>query len=365
MKKKKILAAGFVICMGIWLFCVCRKEDRLEKDKLYVGVTYYDQSDTFINALIDCLKDEVQNYEEKGYEAAIQLRGASGSQRIQNDQVKELIDAGCNVLCVNLVDRADPSEIIDLARENGIPVIFFNREPVAEDMMQWDKLYYVGATAVQSGTMQGELAVELIKSDAGIDRNHDGKIQYVVLEGEPGHQDAIIRTENAVEALKRNGIEIEKLSYGIANWNRAQAQNQMLQMISQHQNKIELVLANNDDMALGAIDAYEKLNYTESALPVFLGIDGTDVGLNAVRESKMAGTVYNDKEGQAAAIMELSAALATGKGMEKIEFEKERYIYLPYFKVTPSIADYMEKGSRNRYGKVSLYMLQRSVIMTS
>ena len=62
MKKKKILAAGFVICMGIWLFCVCRKEDRLEKDKLYVGVTYYDQSDTFINALIDCLKDDVQDY---------------------------------------------------------------------------------------------------------------------------------------------------------------------------------------------------------------------------------------------------------------------------------------------------------------
>ncbi len=332
-----------MICVGIWFFCACKKEESPEENKLYVGVTYYDQSDTFINALIECLKDEIQNYEEKGYEAVLQLRGASGSQRIQNDQVKELIDAGCNVLCVNLVDRADPSEIIDLARENAVPVIFFNREPVAEDMMQWDKLYYVGAPAVQSGAMQGELAVEVIKSDAGIDRNHDGKIQYVVLEGEPGHQDAIIRTENAVDALKRNGIEIEKLSYGIANWNRAQAQNQMLQMISQYQNKIELVLANNDDMALGAIDAYEKLNYTESALPVFLGIDGTDVGLEAVRESKMAGTVYNDKEGQAAAIMKLSAALAAGEGMEKIEFENERYIYLPYFKVTQSIADDMDR----------------------
>ena len=269
----------------------------------------------------------------------MQFRGAGGSQRTQNDQVKELIDAGCNVLCVNLVDRADPSEIIDLARENDVPVIFFNREPVAEDMMQWDRLYYVGALAGQSGTMQGELAVELIRSDAGIDRNRDGKIQYVVLEGEPGHQDAIIRTENAVDTLKRNGIEVEKLSYGIANWNRAQAQNQMLQMISQHQNQIELVLANNDDMALGAIDAYEKLNYTESALPVFLGIDGTDVGLEAVREEKMAGTVYNDKEGQAKAMMELAAALVTGEGMDKIELEKERYIFLPYSKITPDVLD--------------------------
>ena len=304
-----------------------------------MGVAYYDQSDTFINALIDCLKEESREYEDKGCEVAMQFRGAGGSQRTQNDQVKELIDAGCNVLCVNLVDRADPSEIIDLARENDVPVIFFNREPVAEDMMQWDRLYYVGALAGQSGTMQGELAVELIRSDAGIDRNRDGKIQYVVLEGEPGHQDAIIRTENAVDTLKRNGIEVEKLSYGIANWNRAQAQNQMLQMISQHQNQIELVLANNDDMALGAIDAYEKLNYTESALPVFLGIDGTDVGLEAVREEKMAGTVYNDKEGQAKAMMELAAALVTGEGMDKIELEKERYIFLPYSQITPDVLD--------------------------
>lgn len=93
----------------------------------------------------------------------------------------------------------------------------------------------------------------------------------MVLEGEPGHQDSIIRTENAVDTLKNNGIELEKLSYGIANWNRAQAQNRMMQMIGQHSNEIELVLANNDDMALGAIDAYAKLNITESALPVFLG----------------------------------------------------------------------------------------------
>ena len=339
MEVKKILVAGLAASLGIQLFGACAREGSYEEESVYVGVAYYDQSDTFINALIDCLKEESREYEDKGCEVAMQFRGAGGSQRTQNDQVKELIDAGCNVLCVNLVDRADPSEIIDLARENDVPVIFFNREPVAEDMMQWDRLYYVGALAGQSGTMQGELAVELIRSDAGIDRNRDGKIQYVVLEGEPGHQDAIIRTENAVDTLKRNGIEIEKLSYGIANWNRAQAQNQMLQMISQHQNQIELVLANNDDMALGAIDAYEKLNYTESALPVFLGIDGTDVGLEAVREEKMAGTVYNDKEGQAKAMMELAAALVTGEGMDKIELERERYIFLPYSKITPDVLD--------------------------
>ena len=108
----------------------------------------------------------------------------------------------------------------------------------------------------------------------------------------------------------------------------------MMQMISQHKNSIELVLANNDDMALGALDAYKKLNVTEAVLPVFFGIDGTDIGLKAVEEKQLAATVYNDKEGQAAAIAELAVSLVFKKGMDNIQFTKEKYIYLPYFKVT-------------------------------
>ena len=339
MRRRKILAAGIVFCMCMRSLCACESQQLSGEDKVRVGVAYYNQSDTFLNELIACFKEELQSFESDDLEVTVTVRDAAGSQRTQDDQVKEMLDAGCNVLCVNLVDRADPSEIIDLARERDIPIIFFNREPVAEDLMQQDGLYYVGAEAEESGIMQGELAVDAIRGNDRIDRNKDGKIQYVVLEGEAGHQDAIIRTENAVETLKSNGIALEKLSYQIANWNRAQAQNRMEQMIGQYQNKIELVLANNDDMALGALDAYRKLNYTESALPVFFGIDGTDVGLQAVRDGKMAGTVYNDKEGQAEAMAKLAVAAATGEGMEDIEFENEKYIYLPYQKVTPDQID--------------------------
>ena len=90
-----------------------------------------------------------------------------------------------------------------------------------------------------------------------------------------GHQDAIIRTESVAESLKEQGIALEKLSYQIANWNRVQAQNRMIQLIGQYNNRMEVVLANNDAMALGAMDAYEKLGYTETNRPVFFGIDGT------------------------------------------------------------------------------------------
>ena len=334
MKKQNKTILAVIYCLCILFLCACAKEQREADDKAQVGVAYYNKSDTFLNQLIDRLKEQFDRLSAKDIEITVTIRDAAGSQRTQDDQVKELLDAGCDVLCVNLVDRADPSEIIDLARERDVPIIFFNREPVAEDMMQWDKLYYVGADARQSGLMQGELAADDIRQNKKADRNKDGKIQYVVLEGEAGHQDAIIRTEHAIAALKSKGIKLEKLSCRIANWNRAQAQNRMMQMISQHKNSIELVLANNDDMALGALDAYKKLNVTEAVLPVFFGIDGTDIGLKAVEEKQLAATVYNDKEGQAAAIAELAVSLVFKKGMDNIQFTKEKYIYLPYFKVT-------------------------------
>lgn len=334
MKMKKILTAGVLACISAGCLGACGVQQPDSPQKIHVGVTYYNQSDTFISELNTCFKEKLKKQEKGNAEIALTIRDAAGSQRTQNDQVKEMLDIGCNVLCVNLVDRADPSEIIDLAKTYGVPMVFFNREPVEEDLMQWDGLYYVGADAEESGVMQGELAVDVIKNNPQIDRNRDGKIQYVVLEGEAGHQDSIIRTENAVDTLKKNGVSLEKLSYQIANWNRAQAQNRMEQMIAQHQNKIELVLANNDAMALGAIDAYEKLNVTESALPVFFGIDGTDSGLEAIIDNRLSGTVYNDKEGQAEAMAELAVAAVTKEGMEDIPFEEGKYVRLPYYKVT-------------------------------
>lgn len=331
----------FLVCLcGL---SACGMPEKRETEKINIGLASYNQSDTYINELVSCFKEECNRLETNQHKISVTVQDAAGSQKIQNDQVKRLIKEGCNVLCVNLADRTNPSEIIEAAKESDIPLIFFNREPVAEDLNQWEKLYYVGAKAKQSGVMQGELAADLIWERKTVDRNKDGKIQYVVLEGEMGHQDAIVRTESAVDSLKEKGVELEKLSYEIANWNRAQAQNRMTQMINQYNNQIELVLANNDDMALGAIDAYEKLGYTETDIPAFLGIDGTDEGLEAVLEEKMAATVYNDKEAQANAMAQLARQLVTGEKMKKVEFENQRYIYLPYEKVTKdNVQDFLK-----------------------
>ena len=214
-------------------------------------------------------------------------------------------------------------------------------------MLQWEQTYYVGAPARQSGQMQGELAADVIRA-GGVDRNGDGRIQYVILEGEADHQDAIIRTESVVNTLQEKGVELEKLDYQIANWNRAQAQNRMRQIIGQFHDEIELVLSNNDDMAMGAVDAYNALNYTEENRPVFFGVDGTAVGLQAVKDGDLAGTVYNDKEAQANVMAQLSVALVTGEGLDAIAFENERYIYVPYLKVDQENVDTFIERSEAR-----------------
>lgn len=331
MKKGFILL--IIFCLVILLVPGCSGNKSNKGDTIKIGITIYDRTDAFLSELISEIRENVEKIEKSGKQVSISVRDSKGSQRLQNDQVEELIDEGCDVLCINLTDRADPSEIIDMARNSEIPIIFYNREPVMEDLMQWDKVYYVGANARQSGQLQGELASEYINSHPEVDRNQDGKIQYVLIEGEPGHQDAIIRTDASVETILSHGIELEKISYQIANWNRAQAQNRMTQLITQYHNQIEMILANNDEMALGALDAYDKSNYSEGAIPIVFGVDGTKDGTDAVESGRLTGTVYNDKEGQAEVITSLAMLLAEGESIDCFEFENGKCIYLNYRKI--------------------------------
>ena len=322
----------------------CGKKENTSDRTLRVGIVTYTQDDPFINTMTEQIREDLKLKESKDMKILVSVKNGDNDQRDQDELVEEMIAAGCDVLCVNLVDRTAPSDIIKAARQEKIPVIFFNREPVKEDLMQWDQLYYVGAEAKQSGQMQGQLAAAYIKEHPDVDRNHDGKIQYVILEGEMGHQDAIIRTESVAESLKEQGIALEKLSYQIANWNRVQAQNRMMQLIGQYNNRMEVVLANNDAMALGAMDAYEKLGYTETNRPVFFGIDGTKEGLEAVKDGTLAATVYNDKEGQAAAMANLAFSIATEDENNPNPFKNYKYIYRAYQKVTKeNVQTFLEK----------------------
>lgn len=340
---KKSFSVFMIFALLLSLFAGCTGRGNSSHKTLRVAVVQYTSGDNFIDALTNCMKEQFQEMESEDLNIIMTVRSGDNNQSTQDKVVEEMIDAGCDILCVDLVDRTSPSKIIRLAEDAGIPVIFFNRELVREDLMRGENLFYVGGDAAQSGVMQGELAAVTLASNPHADRNRDGKIQYVVLEGQTGHQDTIIRTDQSVETLRAKGYEMEKVTYQTANWNRAQAENKVSQIISEYGTKVELILANNDEMALGAIDAYEKANITASSRPLIFGIDGLDDGIEAVKNGSMQGTVYNDKEGQASAMTSLAYALFMGQDLSQFDFQDGRYLILPYREVTTENTDDFEE----------------------
>lgn len=320
----------------------CGSSNKKSNKTMRVGVVTYTADDPFINAMIEKVKSQLKTMETTNMNVIVSVRSGDNDQREQDEIVDEMIDAGCDVLCVNLVDRTAPANIIKSARQSDIPVIFFNREPVRDDLMQWEKLYYVGCDAKESGDMQGEIAANYIKKHSEVDRNGDGKIQYVLLEGEAGHQDAISRTDCSVKTIMDKGVDLEKLSYQFADWNRGQAENRMTQLISQYGSQIELVISNNDEMALGAVEAYDNSSISRDKWPVIFGIDGLDDALQAIKQGNMQGTVYNDKEAQAGEIARLAVDLFKGNNIDGHNLEEGKYYVSPYWKVdVDSVDDFL------------------------
>ena len=161
-----------------------------------------------------------------------------------------------------------------------------------------------------------------------LDLNGDGVVSYVLLEGESSHQDSLIRTEWSVQTLKDGGVPIEKLTGGIANWERSQASALMEQWLEKYPGRIELVICNNDDMALGAIDAMERAGMEGIAV---VGIDGTTPGLAAVESGKLMGTVAIDRAQYAGAILTIATGEALGWEPDaKLEFEDGKYYQCPW-----------------------------------
>ncbi len=284
-----------------------RKEE--EKTSIRIGISLYRGEDTFINNIRGELEEKAKEYERRnGIKVILDIQDAKGSQNTQNDQVERFISLGCDVVCINPVDRMDASLMIDRAMTAGVPVVFFNRQPVEEDMNRWDQLYYIGVDAKETAMLQGKIVVDLYGRDPGaLDLNGDGVVSYVLLEGESSHQDSLIRTEWSIQTLKDGGVPIEKITGGIANWERSQASALMEQWLLAYPDTIELVVSNNDDMALGAIDALEREGIDDINV---IGIDGTIPGMEALENGRLLGTVSANKEVYAGAIMELAASRA-------------------------------------------------------
>lgn len=277
--------------------------------KTKIGVTVYRYDDNFISTVRQRI-EEVAAVDKGNVE--VLMNDSQNDQSKQNDQIDVLIAKGVDALAVNLVDPAAASTVIAKAMAEDIPVVFYNKEPSKADMDSYDKAYYVGTDSKESGVIQGQVVAKHWQAHPEWDLNKDGKLQYVLLKGEPGHPDAEARTKYVVETLNNDfGIPTEELHMDAAMWDAAMAKDKVEAWLSgPNRDKIEVIISNNDGMAMGAVEALKANG--KAGLPVF-GVDALSEVVAMVERGEMAGTVLNDGKNQGKAVYDLAKNLAEGK----------------------------------------------------
>ncbi len=327
MKKIITLLLALALVMGL---TACGGSG--SSDKGEISVFYYTYSDTYISSVRTSMDKLLKKAGIK-----FQNYDANGNQTTQTEQVTTAIAKGSKALIVNVVDTGSndaAQNIVDLAKAQNIPVIFFNRSVEESVVSSYDKCVFVGTDYEMAGHMQGEMVGKyLVENFDKVDLNGDGKISYVMFKGQEGNMEAIARTQFGVEDADKVLTENskEKLSFYDASntnkylvdqdglWSSAAATNYMSTILAQYseanKNMVEIVIANNDEMALGAISALQAAGYNKGSgktIPVF-GVDATDAAQSAIKNGSMIGSIKQDAEGMAKVITTIAQNFLNSK----------------------------------------------------
>ena len=315
---KKTVLSAVALAVGLGTISMAQADTR-------IGVTIYKYDDNFMALMRKEIDKEAKQL--KGIE--LLMNDSQNAQSIQNDQVDVLLSKGVKALAINLVDPSAAPTIIGKAKPDNIPVVFFNKDPGEKAIGSYDMAYYVGTDPKESGIIQGDLIAKQWKAMPAMDLNKDGKIQFVLLKGEPGHPDAEARTKYVVDQLNKQGIQTEQLFMDTGMWDAAMAKDKTDAWLSSSRaNDIEVIISNNDGMALGALEATKAHG---KKLPIF-GVDALPEALQLIKKGERAGTVLNDGVNQGKAVVQLSNNLAQGKAAnEGTNWKVEnRVVRIPY-----------------------------------
>ncbi|MGT2742383.1 galactose ABC transporter substrate-binding protein [Streptococcus plurextorum] len=291
-----------------------------------VGIAIYKFDDNFMTLY----REELQKYfdelsKETGNTYVLDIQDGKQDQATQTEQINNFIAQGKDVILANLVDPTAAGTIINSAKSANIPVVLINREPEVAELEVWPgKTAYVGADATQSGTYQGEMIADT--SNKG-DINGDGKVSYITLFGDPANVDAQQRTTYSVKALKET-IEVDPLAEPyLANWDTAKGQEMTASALEQFGDKLEVIFANNDGMAVGAVTAIEAAGRTVGKDIYVVGVDAIPDAMELLADGKLTGTVLNDHFNQSHTAADVAVKLMKGE-------EVASYYWVDYVKVT-------------------------------
>ena len=309
--------------------------------------------DVFMSHFADVYLASVRNAMEDQLKAMPEVRATMHdcemNQALQFQKVDTAVTQGTNCIVMNIVTTGSEEaamNIVNAAKKANLPIIFFNREVSDAVIKSYAKACFVGTDADEAGYMEGQAIAEfLLKPEnwngnkCKYDLDGDGTIKYIMFRGEHGNAEAFGRTKYSVQEANKllagklklapspaNETSTQYDNDGISNyflygnWLATNAANLMRTALTSYSltnGSIELIIANNDDQALGAIEAINEEGFNTGRpgagyIPVF-GVDATTVAQEAIRAGKMTGTVKQDQDGMARTVLALVQNVAKGQ----------------------------------------------------
>ncbi|GES43234.1 sugar ABC transporter substrate-binding protein [Rhizobium dioscoreae] len=286
-----------------------------------IGVSMALFDDNFLTVLRNGMQDYAK---DKG--VTLQVEDAQNDIAKQQSQIQNFIASKVDAIIVNPVDTDATAAISKLAADAKIPLVYVNREPANVDSLP-DKQAFVASNEQESGTLEAKEVCRLL----------GGKGKAVIMMGELSNQAARMRTKDVHDVVATDeckGIKI--VQEQTANWQRTQGADLMTNWLSSGI-EFDAVISNNDEMAIGAIQALKASGKSLDKI-VVAGVDATQDALAAMQAGDLKVTVFQDAAGQGKGAVDAALKLAKGDKVEK-------KVYIPFQLVTPAnVKDFVKKN---------------------
>lgn len=279
-----------------------------------IGVSMSQFDDTWLTYLRESMDKKAKSYPDG---VQLQFEDARSDVVKQLSQVESFISQKVDAIVVNPVDTAATRKITEAAVKAGIPLVYVNRRP---DDLKLPK----GVVTVASNDLEaGEMQMQYLADKMG------GKGDIVILLGDLANNSTTNRTKGVKEVLaKYPNIKIEQEQTGI--WLRDKGMTLVNDWLTQGR-KFDAVVANNDEMAIGAAMALSQAGVEKGSV-LIAGVDGTPDGLNAIKKGNMAVSVFQDAKGQADGSIDAAVKMARNEPVEQA-------VWVPYRLITPQNVD--------------------------
>ncbi len=312
--KKTLLAAGFVSLMGTTAMA----------EGIGVSMALFD--DNFLTVLRNGIQSQADSAG-----LTVQIQDAQNDVAKQLDQINNFIASGVDAIIVNPVDTSATQAMSDAAAAAGVPLVYVNRQPINLDTLP-DNQAFVASNEVDSGTLE---TIALCDNWAA-----EGKteVNVYVLQGELSNQAAVQRTQDIYDVIEAGKckVKVNVIDQQTANWSRDQAQNLMTNWLSTGA-AFDGVISNNDEMAIGAIQAMKAAGIDMATVQVG-GVDATQDALAAMQAGDLDVTVFQNAAAQGGGALDAAVKLSKGEAVDQT-------VWVAFELVTPAnLADYLAKN---------------------